>query len=68
MNHPSLKYRTLELVRQCGLSEKEFARRYGVSLTWRTKFLDGSTKSPNVDLIQRIYEDLSGEPLFKDLM
>lgn len=66
MNHPSLKYRTLELVRNCGLTEKEFAKRFNVSVPWKSKFLDGSTKSPNVDLIQRIYEGLSGQPLFKD--
>ena len=66
MNHPSLKYRTMELVRNCGLSDRDFSRQFGVSLSWKRCFLDGTTKSPNVDLVQRIYEGLSGQPLFKD--
>lgn len=66
MNHPSLKYRTMELVRDCKLSDREFSRRFGVSMSWRRCFLNGTTRSPNVDLVQRIYEGLSGQPLFKD--
>lgn len=62
----SLKYRTLQLVQQCSLTDRQFATKFGVSIPWVRQFRNGEVKSPNVDLIQRIYEGLSGRQLFPE--
>lgn len=47
------------------LTSVEFHRRYGVGVTWLSDLRAGRTKSPNVDTVQRIYEDLTGSSLLK---
>lgn len=61
----SLKDRTHELLLASGLSDREVATILGCSAQWVFYFRQRTVKSPNVDIIQRLYEHLAGEPLLK---
>lgn len=61
----SLKYRAWSLLRESARPHKDIAKEIGVSLPWVRLFLDGDIKSPSVDTVQKLYECLAGEPLFK---
>lgn len=62
----SLKYRTLLLLEKSGKPDRDIANAIGVSGPWVKMFRDGEVKNPGVDTIQRLYEHLTGAPLFKD--
>lgn len=62
----SLKFRTLQLLEACETPDRELAKAVGASAPWLRLFRQGDIESPNVDLIQRLYEHLSGAPLFND--
>lgn len=62
----SLKHRAWLLLKETDLSYQEVANRLGVTSTWVRMFLDEKIKDPSVNTVQRLYETLSGEPLFKD--
>ena len=62
----SLKDRTYELLIKSGLSDREVAGIVGCTSQWVRLFRTQEISKPNVDLIQRLYEHLSGEPLLKD--
>lgn len=67
MSEPrSLKYRTWELLQKAPTPPKEIARAVGMTPEWLKLFSTHQIQSPNVDAIQRLYEYLSGAPLFKD--
>lgn len=61
----SLKYRTLQLLKSSAIPDRELARTIGISTPWIRLFREGDIKSPNVDTVQRLYEFLAQEPLFK---
>jgi predicted transcriptional regulator len=61
----SLKYRTLQLLKTSTIPDRELAKTIGISIPWIRMFRDGDIKSPNVDTVQRLYEFLAKEPLFK---
>lgn len=42
---------------------KDLAKEIGVSQQWFTDFLNGRNKHPSVNVIERLYEKLSGETL-----
>jgi hypothetical protein len=60
----SLRVRALRLLDETTLEDKEICRRFGFSQTWLKMFKSGQIRSPGVDRVQTIYEDLSGSPLF----
>ena len=62
----SLMHRTYLLAKASPLSNKEVAKAIGVTPAWVSLFRLGEIKDPGVNTIQRLYESLSGEPLFKD--
>lgn len=62
----SLKERTRELLRNTTLSNRQIANELEVSVPWVKMFRDGEIKSPNVDVVQKLYEHLTGETLFQD--
>lgn len=62
----SLKDRTRQLLEESGLSDREVANVLGCSAQWVAYFRQKTVKSPNVDIIQRLYEHLTGEALLKD--
>lgn len=66
MTSNSLKYRTLQLLKESDQPPREIARAIGVSLPWVGMFRDGTIKSPSVDNVQRLYEYLAGKPLFSE--
>lgn len=59
----NLKAYTLELLGSAPFTDKEVATALETSVTWVRMFKAGEIKSPNVDLIQRLYEFLTGKPL-----
>ncbi len=61
----SLKEHTRGLLVASSESDRQIAETLECSVTWVTMFRDGRIKSPNVDVIQRLYEHLTGEPLLK---
>ena len=60
----SLKYRALVLLNESPLADREIAKAIGISAPWIRLFKNGDIKAPNVDTVQRLYEYLSGKPLF----
>ena len=66
MRSKSLRYRTLLLVRESEKSNRQIAEAVGTTAPWVAAFRSGSIKNPGVNTIQRLYEHLAGEPLFKD--
>lgn len=62
----SLKFRTWELLDKTTKTPREIAKDLGVSVQWVRLFKAHEIKSPNVDLVQRLYEYLNQAPLFKD--
>lgn len=61
----SLKEHTRELLKASGRSNREIAEELGCSVTWVEMFLAGRIKAPNVDIIQKLYEHLTGTSLLK---
>jgi hypothetical protein len=66
METRSLKYRTIILLQNTTLKDSEIARKFNVSIPWVRMFRDGVIKSPNVDVVQRLYEGLAGVSLFPE--
>jgi transcriptional regulator with XRE-family HTH domain len=62
----SLKHRTFLLLKASPLSYREIAKKIDVTPTWVRMFADEEIKNPGVTTIQRLYELLANEPLFKD--
>ena len=62
----SLRQRTLELLKASDLTPLEIAEATGMTQEWARLLRLGRIKRPNVDAIERLYEVLSGERLFKD--
>ena len=65
MQSPSLKERTLRLLQGAPQSDRDLARAIGTSVPWIRLFKNGDIKAPSVDTVQRLYEYLAEEPLFK---
>lgn len=62
----SLKYRAWCLLRDTPRPTKEIAKAIGTSTAWVRMFANDEIKDPGVNTIQKLYEYLSGEPIFKD--
>lgn len=62
----SLKYRTWELLKGTDQTPKEVAKAINVTPSWVRLFLANEIKDPGVNVVQRLYEHLTGQPLFKD--
>lgn len=60
---PRLVDITLELITTHGLSGADMTRRYGLGPTWLLEQRKYPGRSPASDVIQMIYEDLTGRPL-----
>lgn len=61
----SLKEHTRELLLSSELTDRQVAELLGCSITWVSMFRDGRIRAPNVDIIQKLYEHLAGQPLLK---
>lgn len=59
----NLKEHTRQLLIASDLPDREVACLLHCSMTWVRMFKDQQIKSPNVDLIQKLYEHLTGKPL-----
>lgn len=62
---PRLVDITLKLIEAHGLSGTDITRRYGLGPTWLNEQRKYPGRSPASDVIQMIYEDLTGRPLVK---
>lgn len=60
---PRLVDYALWLIREHQLNNRLCHERFGVGQMWLSNVEAGHVKSPACDVIQRIVEDLSGEPL-----
>lgn len=60
---PRLVDVTLKLVEAHQLTGSDLTRRYGIGPTWLTEQKKYPGRSPACDIIQMIYEDLTGRPL-----
>lgn len=62
----SLKHRALLLLRESPQTNKQIAEAVGTTAPWVAAFRAGDIRNPGVNTIQRLYEHLSGGPIFKD--
>lgn len=62
----SLKHRAFLLLKTTDMSYRDIAKAIDVTPTWVRMFADEEIKNPGVITIQRLYELLAKEPLFKD--
>lgn len=45
-------------------TERKCVEEFGVGKSWKSDFVRGSTHCPSADLLQTIYEKITGETLF----
>lgn len=60
---PRLVDVVLDLIKQKQLSHAEVQRRYNVSASWLREMQKDPQRSPQCDVVQYMYEDLTGKPL-----
>ena len=60
---PRLVDHMFALIAASGRTQEDLRAEFGFGITWLPDVKAGRVKSPNVDLVQRIIEGLSGEPL-----
>lgn len=60
---PRLVDVVLKMLESHNLTSKQVSERYGVGATWYHDTKAGKYKSPRADVIQAMYEDLTGRSL-----
>lgn len=65
LNHPRLVDRVVVLIKSSGLSQSQMIERWGVGKSFLTD-LNSGRANPSCDSMQRIYEDLTGQPLLPE--
>lgn len=65
MSHLTLSGECRRLLRDKGYDGPRCVSEFGVGVTWFSDFMRGATKVPNADLMQKVYETLTNEPLIK---
>lgn len=63
LRNPRLVDTTITLIHARGLTAIDLARRYGIAPSWLPDMTRNPHRSPSTDLIQLIYEDLTGTVL-----
>lgn len=64
LKHPRLVDVVAQLLRESGMTQAEMAARWTTGRSFLTDLYNG-TANPSADSMQRIYEDLTGQPLLK---
>lgn len=54
-----------ELLKAHCYTNQKAADDFGVGMSWYSDFMLGNVKRPNPDVLQHIYETLTGKPLIK---